>query len=105
MIRFWYYTKKMNKLVIESELMNMSQAKVDRRKEYKKNRKEILAKEKRNNAIAKCVAYLCIIAILVVVCFSVYKKVNPTPEPDSTAFYALTQTDSYGILTPSLPEE
>ena len=82
----------------------MSQAKVDRRKEYKKNRKQILAREKRNNAIGKFVAYLCLIAILAGVCFSVYRKMNPAPEPDSTAFYMLTESDSYGILTPSLPE-
>lgn len=83
----------------------MSQAKVDRRKELKKNRKEIMAREKRKNAIGKFIAYLCLLAILVGVGFSVYKKVNPTPEADNSSFYALTQTDSYGILTPSLPEE
>jgi hypothetical protein len=92
-------------LYIERELITMSQEKVDRRKEYKKNRKEILAREKRNNAIGKFIAYLCLLVILVGVGFSVYKKVNPTPEPDATAFYSLTESDSYGILTPSLPEE
>ncbi len=85
--------------------MIMSQAKVDRRKEYKKNRKEILAREKRNNAISKFVAYICLIAILGGVGFSLYKKVNPAPEPDASTFYALTQSDSYGILDPSLPQE
>ena len=83
----------------------MSQAKVDARKEYKKNRKEILAKQKRNNAIGKLVAYLCLIVILGGVGFSVYKKFNPAPEPDPNAFYALTQTDSYGIITPTMPEK
>lgn len=83
----------------------MSQAKVDRRKEYKKNRKEILAREKRNNAIGKFVAYLCLILIICGVGFSIYKKLTPVQEPDNTVFYALTETDEYGILTPSLPEE
>lgn len=105
MIRFCYYTKKKNKIDKESELINMSQAKVDRRKAYKKNRKEILAREKRKNTITKVIAYICILAILIGVGFSIYKKVTPTPEHDSSTFYSLTQTDSYGILTPSLPEE
>lgn len=90
---------------IERELISMSQAKVDRRKEYKKNRKQILAKEKRNSAIARFIAYLCLIAILAGVGFSIYRKVNPAPEPDPTTFYALTESDDYGILTPSLPEK
>ena len=83
----------------------MSQEKVDRRKEYKKNRKQILAKEKRNSQLSKLVAYLCLIVIIGGVGFSAYKKFNPTPEPDATAFYSLTAMDSYGILDPSLPEE
>lgn len=82
----------------------MSQAKVDRRKEYKKNRKQILAREKRNDAIRRIFAYICLFAILVGVGFSIYRKMNPAPEPDSTAFYMLTESDNYGILTPSLPE-
>ena len=82
----------------------MSQAKVDARKEYKKNRKEILAREKRNNALGRLIAYVCVIAIVVGVGFSVYKKLNPAPEPDASAFYALTQSDSYGILNPTMPE-
>lgn len=82
----------------------MSQAKVDRRKEYKKNRKQILAREKRNSRISKFFAYLCLIVIIGGVGFSFYKKLNPAPEADSSTFYALTATDSYGILSPSLPE-
>lgn len=83
----------------------MSQAKVDRRKEYKKNRKEILAKEKRNNAIGKFIAYLCLIALIGGVGFSFYRKINPAPQPDPNTFYSLTAKDSYGIMHPSLPEE
>lgn len=83
----------------------MSQEKVDRRKEYKKNRKEIMAREKRVNAIWKLVLYVCLLATICCVGYSIYKKVNPTPEPDANTFYALTQSDSYGILHPSMPEK
>lgn len=83
----------------------MSQEKVDRRKEYKKNRKEIMAREKRVNAIWKLVLYVCLLAIICGVGYSVYRKVNPIPEPDANTIYALTQSDSYGILQPSMPEK
>lgn len=80
----------------------MSQQKVDRRKAEKKNRKETIAKEKRLNTLYKLIGYLCLILIIGGIGFSVYKKVNPTPEPDATAFYSLIATDQYGILSPSL---
>lgn len=82
----------------------MSQEKVDRRKEQKKNRKQILAREKRKNQFYKFIGYLCLLCIIGGVGFSVYHKLNPTPEPNATAFYSLIATDSYGILDPSLPE-
>lgn len=83
----------------------MSQAKVDRRKEYKKDRKKILAREKRRNKIAKAAAYLCLICVIGGVGFSFYKKFNPEPKADAGTFYGLTAVDSYGILDPSLPEQ
>lgn len=92
------------RVISESELSNMSQEKVDRRKEQKKNRKQIIAKEKRRSRINKLIGYLCLLCIIGGVGFSVYYKMNPTPEPDATAFYSLISTDSYGILNPSLPE-
>lgn len=82
----------------------MSQEKVERRKEYKKNRKEILAKEKRKTQITKFIGYLCLICIIGGVGFSFYQKLNPAPEADTTTFYNLIATDDYGILNPSLPE-
>lgn len=82
----------------------MSQEKVNLRKEYKKNRKEILAKEKRKKQITKVVSYLCLFVIVAGIGFSVYKKVTPEPVKDSDTFFRLIQTDDYGILDPSLEE-
>ncbi|MCD8020684.1 MAG: hypothetical protein LUF92_14225 [Clostridiales bacterium] len=82
----------------------MSQEKVDRQKEYKKNRKKILAKEKRRARIAKFIGYLCLICIIGGVGYSFYLKVNPETEADTSSFYSLIATDDYGILDPSLDE-
>ncbi len=82
----------------------MSQAKVDRQKEYKKNRKQIMAKEKRQRTFGKAIAYLVAVAILGGLGYSVYNKLTPQKETDSSAYYNLIQTDQYGILDPQLPE-
>lgn len=82
----------------------MSQEKVNARKEYKKNRKQIIAKEKRQQKFGKFIAYVIAIVVIGGVGFSVYKKVNPTPEQDASSFYSLIQTDEYGILHPSVSE-
>lgn len=82
----------------------MSQAKVDKQKEYKKNRKKILAKQKRKNRLWKGIGYLCLICIIGGVGFSFYKKMNPEPEVDTSTFYNLIATDNYGILHPSIAE-
>ncbi len=82
----------------------MSQAKVDRQKELKKNRKKIVAKEKRRNRLYGILGYVCLICIVVGIGFSVYQKVNPEPESDGTAFYRLIATDDYGILSPSIED-
>lgn len=42
----------------------MSQAKVDQYKEYKKNRKEILAKEKRRKTRQKVFSWVLVVAVL-----------------------------------------
>lgn len=83
----------------------MSQRKVDRQKEYKKNRKQILAKEKRQRRIGKAIAYLCVILLAGGVGYSVYSKLTPSKEIDSSAYYSLIQTDDYGILNPQLESE
>lgn len=80
----------------------MSQQKVDRRKVEKKNRKQTIAKEKRLHSLNKFIAYLCLLAVIVGIGFSVYQKVTPEPVSDPTAFYSLIGTDNYGILSPYL---
>lgn len=82
----------------------MSQEKVNLRKEYKKNRKEILAKEKRQKQMTKFISYLCLAVVVVGLGFSVYKKVTPEPVKDNDTFIHLIQIDEYGILDPSMPE-
>ena len=82
----------------------MSQAKVDRQKEYKRNRKKIIAKEQRKSRAVKWIGYLCLVCVIGGVGFSFYQKFNPAPEENSSAFYNLIATDSYGILDPSLSE-
>lgn len=82
----------------------MSQAKVDRQKEYKKNRKQILAKEKRQQKLGKAVACLVALLFLGGLGYSVYNKVTPEKEVSKTAFYSLIQTDQYGILDPEITE-
>ena len=81
----------------------MSQAKVDARKAYKKNRKEILAKEKAKASVRKAIAYIAMLAILIAVGYSFYLKMQPKQEASTETFYYLTQQDAYGILNPSLP--
>ena len=80
----------------------MSQRKVDRQKEYKKNRKQILAKEKRQRVIGRVIAYLCVCLLAGGIGYSVYNKLTPEKEIDSSAYYSLIQTDDYGILNPQL---
>ena len=80
----------------------MSQRKVDRQKEYKKNRKQILAKERRQRRIGHAIAYLCVCLLVGGLGYSVYSKLTPKKEIDSAAYYSLIQTDDYGILGPQL---
>ena len=82
----------------------MSQEIVDARKQYKKNRKKIIAQEKRRDQLMKLVAYLVVIAIVVGIGWSVYYKVKPQPQYDISSFYKLIDRDSYGFLTPVLDD-
>lgn len=50
----------------------MSQAKVDRYKEEKKNRKTTLKKEKRKRALGKCIGVLAAIAVVCWIGYSGY---------------------------------
>ena len=88
----------------ESGMEQMSQAKVDKQKAYKKNRKKIMAREKRKHTVARWIGYLCLVCVIGGVGFSFYQKLNPAPAEDSSAFYSLIATDDYGILHPTLSE-
>lgn len=61
----------------------MSQAKVNRYKEEKKNREKILKKEKRDAAIRKGVLALVGVAILGWAGYSAYDSLKPEPVPSS----------------------
>lgn len=82
----------------------MSQAKVDARKQNKKNRKKIMAKEKRVRTLERFVLYLVAIAFIGGLGWSIYRHFNPEPPYDITAYYNLITPDAYGILSPTLPE-
>ena len=82
----------------------MSQEKVAARKEYKKNRKKIIAQEKRRNQFMKLIAYLVVLAIVIGIGWSVYNKVKPQPQYDISSFYKLIDRDNYGFLTPVLDD-
>ena len=82
----------------------MSQAKVDARKENKKNRKKIMAKEKRIRFVEKLLLAIVAIAIVAGLGWSIYRIAVPVPPYDISSFYNLVQTDNYGILSPTLPK-
>ena len=62
----------------------MSQAKVDRYKEEKKNRKQIMAKEKREWAMIKAGGGILAALIVAWIGFSVYQTINAPKEPENT---------------------
>lgn len=71
----------------------MSQEKVNRYKEEKAKRKEILAKEKRKQAIAKVCAGVIALALVCWIGYSVYDMAN---RPDTSAVELdVTALDEY----------
>ncbi|MBO7709989.1 MAG: hypothetical protein J6S83_05945 [Lachnospiraceae bacterium] len=62
----------------------MSQAKVDRYKEEKKNRKQIMAKEKREWAMIKAGGGILAALVVAWIGFSVYQTINAPKEPENT---------------------
>ena len=76
----------------------MSQAKVDRYKEQKKNRKKIMAKEKRNWFLTKAAVTVVGLAIVAWIGYSAYGVVTTK---DTTA---TTETDSYTIDTSAISD-
>ena len=62
----------------------MSQAKVDRYKEEKKNRKQIMAKEKREWAMIKAGGGILAALVVAWIGFSVYQTINAPKELENT---------------------
>lgn len=77
----------------------MSQAKVDRYKEQKKNRDKIMKREKREWAATKAGLSLIALALVAWIGFSVYTGFN-APEPENT----VTDKPTYTLDTSSVDE-
>lgn len=74
----------------------MSQAKVDRYKEEKKNRKEIMAKEKRANALRAVAGGAVLVALLAWIGVSGYNWYQSS-QPLETVYVDTTAIDDYMI--------
>lgn len=72
----------------------MSQAKVDRYKEEKKNRKEIMAKEKRNNTLRVVAGGVVVVALLGWIGVSGYNWYQAS-QPLETIYVDTTAIDDY----------
>lgn len=72
----------------------MSQAKVDRYKEEKKNRKQIIAKEKRNHKLAVLAGWLVALALVGWAGVSAY-NIYENNKPMETIYTDLTALDDY----------
>lgn len=79
----------------------MSQAKVDRYKEQKKNRAKIMAKEKREWFFTKLGLSLIACAMVVWIGFSIYHGVTSKDTTDTTT---TAETDSYQVNTSALDD-
>ena len=67
----------------------MSQAKVDRYKEEKKNRKKTMKKEKRNRVLARTLGVVIAAAVVCWIGFSGYQKIEESrPRASVTADYS-----------------
>ena len=79
----------------------MSQAKVDRYKEEKKNRKQIMAKEKREWTMVKVGGGLLAALIVAWIGFSVYQTVTAPTQPDTNTPVEVTD---YTVNTDALTD-
>jgi len=79
----------------------MSQAKVDRYKEEKKNRKQIMAKEKREWAMMKAGGGLLALLVVAWIGFSVYQTVTAPKETDTNTPVEVTD---YTVNTDALTD-
>ena len=72
----------------------MSQAKVDRYKEAKKNRKETIAKEKRQQALARVIGSALVVALVAWIGVSGYNMYE-AKKPLETVYVDTTALDDY----------
>lgn len=72
----------------------MSQAKVDRYKEAKKNRKEIMAKEKRQQALMKVIGGAVVVVLVAWIGVSGYNMYEAN-KPLETVYVDTTAIDDY----------
>ena len=79
----------------------MSQAKVDRYKEEKRNRAKTMAKEKRQRFIMKCCSAVIALVLVGWAGFSVYDAVRPKPEQ---AENTVSITETFDVDTTALDE-
>ncbi len=79
----------------------MSQAKVNRYKEEKKNRAKIMAKEKRERMIAELGAGVIGLALVVWMGFSVYQSFTAT---DTSVNDTTVETEAYTVNTSALDD-
>ena len=77
----------------------MSQAKVDRYKEEKKNRAKIMAKEKRDWALTKLAGGILALAIVVWAGYSAVTALRKAPEENTTL-----ETENYTVNTTALDD-
>ena len=79
----------------------MSQAKVDRYKEEKRNRAKTMAKEKRQRFIAKVCSGVVALALVVWAGFSVVDTIRQKPEEETPA---TTITETFSVNTSALDD-
>lgn len=72
----------------------MSQAKVERNKEAKKNRKETMAKEKRQRTLNRAIAGVVCVALLGWIGYSGYQVYQNT-KPLETVYVDMTELNNY----------
>ena len=76
----------------------MSQAKVDRDKEQKRNVKKIMAQEKRNWMITQAILYAIAAAVVIWLGVALYQAVS-APSTDTSSVQSVTYTVDSSALT------
>ena len=82
----------------------MSQKKVEKYRESKKHREQILAKEKRNKLLGRIAAGVVCLFVVGWVGFSIYSNVTAKDETAGTTYYDM-DLDAYNAYRESLSGE